>query len=216
MKNQKLSVEFYKYSIPEDKKKIIENICPKVDAVIEKWIKLNHPELIKDKDYLWCLAGGFASFVAGRTMDFGDIDVFLIGRHTIPFKYSLKLKLVEDYNFDIIARSFYEQKSVSNDYLIARLLLSFDMDICRYAIIENGTYLVYLDHKNNDTVAEYKKERLIKYKHRSSNNFSQKDLQQLNMEFFSIPETSEIDYKTDDDKLFSNDELNMEQILSNI
>lgn len=97
-----------------------------VQMVMEEDLKFHNFE------YEWCIAGGFASFVAGVTNTFGDVDIFVMLRRRMPAMFALKVD-VFDWKFDIVVRPSVSYINRMATY--CGLLTSFDLDICRYALI---------------------------------------------------------------------------------
>lgn len=117
----------------------------------------------------WTIAGGFATYVLGYTNHFEDIDVFYAaqkrGREVIEFEDC-------DFNIDLVA--FELDPKLNNLQFITAFLLSFDLPICRAALLLDGDKIRVLNltqytlmHK---TVWRKTPAREAKYKERMREN----------------------------------------------
>lgn len=132
----------------------------------------------KKNEYSWILAGGFSSFIQGRTTEYGDIDVYIISRRVMPIMYALKIQLSK-HEFDIFVVSQNFTNQYPKDFncqpfeKYCAILCEFDLDICRSALIDGGTRIlnVFYDDIHHNVHPSF--ERVSKYRNRINKFFEQ-------------------------------------------
>lgn len=89
------------------------------------------------KECKWFIAGGFASYVCGRTLSYNDIDVYIITETLTNYvSHSLNILLGEHvFDFILVPKRFRYMNMLN-------ILAGFDFDICRVAIPRYGNMIV--------------------------------------------------------------------------
>lgn len=152
------------YSINPEKKAIVDQIYKDAEDMVESIVK-SFPEITS---YQWCIAGGFASFIVGATNKFNDVDVYILARNSNRDVVAVD-NLINGVFFDFILLNITDD-SVDQ---IKNLLAGFDLDICRYAIINRDLieHLPISPYIMRQTNINYL-ERMKKYEKRRNQHFN--------------------------------------------
>lgn len=87
----------------------------------------------------WFLAGGFASYICGKTTEFDDIDLFIVVDDPRYVSSALNIE-ISGWIFDVFI--VCPQRETFEYNVVLNVLHLFDMDICRTAIIGDGQMCV--------------------------------------------------------------------------
>lgn len=160
----------YKYSTPS--KEEIQKLKPIVD------FRLNVDNRRIRRFYI--VAGGYAAYVAGRTFDYDDIDIFTnspnFGRYR-EHQYNPRFHIVDKPPYQYIHTNFPGVNSIG--HYIEDILGGFDLDICSVAYtFFNNAYMKVerIRPLNKHTILKIKPDRFFKYAKRAKNVNSLKHL----------------------------------------
>lgn len=161
---------------------LLNDVYKRLHAFIENLMEIKFS--YKKDEYLWCIAGGFAAFIQGRTTKYGDIDVYIISNRYTPMMYALKIELGE-HKFDIFILSVGQKLTTPLEKYCA-ILGAFDLDVCRVGLVDGGLRIlnVALGDSFADKNDDLEEDRIMKYSQRINKNFRQSrfDWEILNVE----------------------------------
>lgn len=129
-------------------------------------------------DYVWCIAGGFASFINGHVVDYDDVDVYIIRfKEIIPRTCVIDTKDSDEFPWRFHIHEFGINNHVefihSNLKIIESLLLAFDLTCCRHALVPNpntGFQSLHIQYMEINPTPDI--ERVEKFRKRIFDNFT--------------------------------------------
>lgn len=119
-------------------------------------------------DYVWCIAGGFASFINGHVVDYEDVDIYIIRfKEITPRTCVLEIDDADDFPWRFHIHEFGIDNHIdfihSNLKIIESLLMAFDLDCCRHALVpsENtgfqSLYIQFMEIKPTPSIERIEK-----------------------------------------------------------
>lgn len=126
--------------VPANEEMLSSNVLQLIKAFVK--ITMEHLLDYKSNEYFYFVGGGFATYLAGRTTSFGDIDIYIILRKDINRRYIIQKQPFGNFLLDIIIIPMRTETGVSATRQVCEILSEYDMDICRNALVNNLTEII--------------------------------------------------------------------------
>jgi hypothetical protein len=162
-------------------KEEIQLLKPIIDFRLN--VQFNVPRIVNRNNFCryYIVAGGYAAFVAGKTNDYGDIDIFTSSppqfRRNLFNAYEDGFQLVDKPPYQYIHTNFKCNLTI-REYM-EEILMGFDLDICSVAYTRLNDEYIKVERKkplNKNTIMKIKPDRFFKYAKRQKNVNSLKHL----------------------------------------